>query len=148
MYDFWQFLHVVSAITWVGAAILSLFLSFRLAALKENPVAGPAAQLTEAASVPLFVLTSMLTLVTGLILAFGWVGFEPLWIKIGLGGIAVSLVMGFGYFKPTIGKLQAMVQERGHEDAGVQAVIRQVRTASAIEVVIFLIVVWAMVTKP
>ena len=148
MYNFWQFLHVTSAIVWVGSAALALFLSFSLAAAKTNPIAAPATRLMETKSVPLFMAASLLTLATGLVLAFGWVGFEPLWIKIGLGGIVVSLVMGFGYFRPTIPKLEKATQELGPDDPGVQAMVRQVNLVSLIELLVFLIVVWAMVSKP
>ena len=148
MYDFWQFLHVTSAVVWVGAAALALFLSFRLAGAKSDPVAFSASRILETTSVPLFIVASLATLVTGLIMAFGWVGFGPLWIKIGLGGIIVSLIMGFGYFKPQIEKLEAAISERGPTDPGVQATIRQMNVVAAAELVVFLIVVWAMVTKP
>jgi hypothetical protein len=147
VYDFWQFLHVTSAIVWVGAATLALFLSFRLEAVGD-PVASRAGRLMESKAVPLYMVASLATLVTGLVMAFGWVGFSPLWIKIGLGGIFISLVLGFGYFKPQIAKLDALVEERGPEDAGVRTMVRHVNVVAAVELLIFLVVVWAMVTKP
>ena len=148
MYNFWQFLHVTSAVVWVGSAILVLFLSLRLGAAKDNPIAVPAMRLLETTAVPLFILVSLSTLVTGLVMAFGWVGFGPLWIKIGLGGIAISLIMGFGYFKPLVEKLDAAVKEHGPEDSRVQALVRQNDIMSAVEVVVLLVVIWAMVAKP
>lgn len=148
MYDFWQFLHVTSAIVWVGANVLVVFLSFRFAALPDNPIAGPATGLIAKTAVPLFMVASLTTLLTGLIMAFGWTGFEPLWIKIGLGGIIVSLVMGFGYHKPHGAKLEAAMRERGPGDPGVRALVRQANTVSVIEVLILVIVIWAMVVKP
>jgi putative copper export protein len=147
VYDFWQFLHVTSAIVWVGAAAMALFLSVRLEAAGD-PSASTANRMVESKAVPLFMVASLATLVTGLVMAFGWIGFEPLWIKIGLGGIFLSLVIGFGYFKPRIAKLDALVAERGSEDAGVRALGRQMNVVAAVELLIFLVVVWAMVTKP
>ena len=148
MYDFWQFLHVMSAAIWVGAAALALFLSFRLGAAQNDPAAFSASRLLETTSVPLFIIASMATFITGLIMAFGWIGFGPLWIKIGLGGILISMVMGFGYFKPQIAKLEAAISERGATDAGVQAKIRQMNMVAAAELVVFFVIIWAMVTKP
>ena len=147
MYNFWQFLHVTSAIVWVGAATLALFLSFRLEAAAD-PSFSKASRLMESKSVPLFMVASLATLLTGLVMAFGWIGFQPLWIKIGLGGIFISLVLGFGYFKPQIEKLERLVEERGPEDAGVRALVRQTNVMAAVELVVFLVVVWAMVAKP
>lgn len=147
MYDLWQYLHVMSAIVWVGAASLALFLSFRLEKLGD-PGATSAGRLMESNSVPLFMVASLATLVTGLVMAFGWVGFGPLWIKIGLAGIFISIVLGFGYFKPHIEKLEGMLKERGPEDGEVRALIRQTNIVASLELVVMLIVVWAMVAKP
>lgn len=148
MYNVWQFLHVVSAIIWVGAAALAVFLSFRLEALKDDPLAGAAGRLMESNSVPLFMFASMSTFITGLILAFGWVGFEPLWIKLGLIGVVLSLVLGFGYFKPQIEKLDLALKERGPDHPEVRRKERQTNYVALGELVVFLIVVWAMVVKP
>lgn len=126
---------------------MALFLSFRLTSISD-PVASKAASLLESKSVPLFMVVSLSTLVTGLIMAFGWVGFGPLWIKIGLGGIVISLVLGFGYFKPHIEKLNVLLEERGPEDPAIRALVRQSNMVAAVELAIFLLVVWAMVTKP
>jgi len=148
VYNFWQFLHVASAIAWVGGAAMTLFLSLRFSAARDNPIAGPASGLMEKSSVPLFMVASLATLVTGLVLAFGWIGFDPLWIKIGLGGIVLSIVIGMGYFKPLGEKMEAAISERGPNDAGVQAMVRQAQMVSFAELVVMLIVVWAMVAKP
>ena len=87
----------------------SFIAPIRLEALRDDPLAGAASRLMESKSVPLFMFASLSTLITGLIMAFGWIGFGPLWIKMGLAGIFVSLVLGFGYFKPQIEKLDAAV---------------------------------------
>ena len=72
----------------------------------------------------------------------------PLRIEIGLGGILISLVLGFGYFKPLIEKVNVLVEERGPEDPGVRALTRQSNMVATVELAVFLVVVWAMVTKP
>ena len=148
MYNFWQFLHVSLATIWVGGSIMFLFLAMRFGTLRENPIAGPATGLIAKTAVPLFVVASLGTLVTGLIMAFGWVGFGPLWIKIGLAGVIVSLVMGFGYHRPHGAKLEAAMQERGPADPSVQAMVRQTNMVSIAELAFLMVVIWAMVAKP
>ncbi|MDQ3986901.1 MAG: DUF2269 family protein [Actinomycetota bacterium] len=148
MYNFWQFLHVTAAVTWVGAGILSLVLSLRLTVATDNPIAAPANGLVQKTAVPLFMAASLSTLITGLILAFGWIGFGPLWIKIGLGGIVFSLVMGWGYHRPHGAKIESAIQERGPSDPSVLALIRQGNVVSIVEIAILIFVIWAMVTKP
>lgn len=148
MYDFWQFLHVLSAVVWVGSAALSVFLSMRIGTLQDNPVAGPASGLVEKTSVPIFIVASLGTLITGLILAFGWIGFSPLWIKIGLAGVIASIVVGIAYFRPHGEKLEAAMQSTGLNDPHVRSMIRQAQIVSIAELVVFAIVIWAMVVKP
>jgi uncharacterized membrane protein len=148
VYNFWQFLHVLSAVAWVGAALLSLFLSLRLGALNDNSIAGPASGLMEKTSVPFFIVSSLGTLITGLILAFGWVGFGPLWIQIGLGGVIISVIVGIVYFRPHGEKLEAAMEATGPDDPHVRSMIRQAEMVSVAELVVLVFVIWAMVVKP
>jgi hypothetical protein len=148
MYNFWQFLHVLFATTWVGAAVLDVFLSLRLSALRDNPVAGPATGLMQESSVPLFIGSSFGTLITGLVLAFGWVTFDPLWIKIGLGGAILSIVVGVAYFAPAGKKVESAIEASSPRDPAVIALVRQVQIVSVAEVFLFAVIVWAMVVKP
>ncbi len=127
---------------------MALFLTFRLQAQNENPMAGPATGLMMKTSVPLFAIASLTTLVTGLILAFGWVTFGPLWIKLGLAGVIVSIVMGFGYHRPHGAKVEAAMQARGPNDEGVKALLRQGNMVAVAELLFLIFVVWAMVAKP
>ncbi len=148
MYNFWQFIHVASAMTWVGGGVMTLFLTLRWRAATADPMAAPATGLMAQTAVPLFATASLATLATGLIMAFGWIGFTPLWIKIGLAGSLISLLTGFGYHKPHGAKLSAAVQDKGPDDASVQALARQGVAVSIIEMTILFGVVLAMVTKP
>ena len=148
MYNFWQYLHVLFATTWVGAAVLDVFLSLRLSALRDNPVAGAAFGLMEKSSVPLFIVSSLGTLITGLVLAFGWVTFEPLWIKIGLGGVILSIVVGIAYFAPLGKKVEAAIEANGQNDPAVMAMVHRAQIVSVAEVFLFAVIVWAMVVKP
>ena len=148
MYTFWQYLHVLFATTWVGAAVLDVFLSLRLSALRDDPVAGPATGLMQESSVPLFVGSSFGTLITGLVLAFGWVTFDPLWIKIGLGGAILSIVVGVAYFAPLGKKVESAIEASGPKDPAVITLVRQVQIVSVAEVFLFAVIVWAMVAKP
>ena len=148
MYNLWQFVHVLAAVVWVGAAVLSVFLSVRLGALKDNPVAGPASGLVEKTSVPVFIVSSLGTLISGLVLAFGWVGFEPLWIKIGLGGVIISIIVGIAYFRPHGEKLEAAMEASGPDNPQVRSMIQQAQLVSIAELVVLAFVIWAMVVKP
>jgi hypothetical protein len=125
-----------------------VFLSLRLGSMRDNPVAGPASGLVEQTSVPLFIVASFGTLITGLILAIGWVTFDPLWIQIGLGGVIVSIVVGIAYFAPHGKKLEAAIEASGPDNPTVKAMVRQAQIVSVGELVLFAVIVWAMVVKP
>ena len=148
MYNFWQFIHVLSAVVWVGSAALSVFLSLRLSGMRDDPIAGPASGLMEKTSVPIFILSSLGTLISGVILAIGWVGFEPLWIKIGLVGVVISIIVGIAYFKPHAERLEGAIQASGPNDPGVRSMVQQAQIVSIADLVVLAFVIWAMVVKP
>jgi hypothetical protein len=102
----------------------------------------------EKSSVPLFIGSSLGTLITGLVLAFGWVTFDPLWIKIGLGGAILSIVVGIAYFAPHGEKVEAAIEASGPNDPAVIAMVRQIQIVSVAELFLFAVIVWAMVAKP
>ncbi|TGV61994.1 DUF2269 family protein, partial [Mesorhizobium sp. M2D.F.Ca.ET.160.01.1.1] len=107
------FLHVVSAVLWVGGG----FVLFLLGLLAER--AGKIEDKLQAlrASGQLggrfFAPMSMLTLIFGLIMCGFWVGFSELWIVIGLAGYATTFSIGMLVFKPTGERMGAMVAKEG-----------------------------------
>lgn len=146
-YSIVKFLHVVSAVLWVGGG----FVLFLLGALAER--AGNIEEKLQAmrASGQLggrfFAPMSMLTLVFGLIMCGFWVGFADLWIVIGLIGYATTFSIGMLVFKPTGERMGAMIAEQGVTPA-VLAIGQRMMNWARLDYAVMLVIIADMVLKP
>ncbi|MGX5840506.1 DUF2269 family protein [Mesorhizobium sp. ArgA1] len=146
-YSIVKFLHVVTAILWVGGG----FVLFLLGVLAER--AGSVEEKLQAirASGQLggrfFAPMSMLTLIFGLIMCSFWVGFADLWIVIGLIGYATTFSIGMFIFKPIGERLGAMIAKEGVSPA-VLAMAQRMTIAARFDYAVMLAVIADMVLKP
>ena len=146
-YSIVKFLHIVSAVLWVGGG----FVLFLLGVLAER--AGNIEDKLQAmrASGQLggrfFAPMSMLTLVFGLVMCGFWVGFGELWIVIGLVGYATTFSIGMLIFKPTGERMGAMIAKDGVTPA-VLAIGQRMMNAARFDYAVMLVIVADMVLKP
>ncbi|MDG4883610.1 DUF2269 family protein [Mesorhizobium sp. WSM4884] len=146
-YSIVKFLHVVSAILWVGGG----FVLFLLGMLAER--AGNTEDKLQAmrASGELggrfFAPMSMLTLIFGLVMCGFWVGFSDLWIIIGLAGYATTFSIGMLIFKPTGERMGAMVAKEGVTPA-VLAIGQRMMNWARFDYAVMLVIIADMVLKP
>ncbi|UVK42269.1 DUF2269 family protein [Mesorhizobium sp. AR07] len=146
-YSIVKFLHVVSAILWVGGG----FVLFLLGVLAER--AGNVEEKLQAmlASGQLggrfFAPMSMLTLIFGLIMCSFWVGFSDLWIIIGLVGYATTFSIGMFIFKPTGERMGAMIAKEGVTPAAL-AIGQRMMSAARFDYAVMLVIIADMVFKP
>ncbi|MEI9404912.1 DUF2269 family protein [Mesorhizobium argentiipisi] len=146
-YSIVKFLHVVSAILWVGGG----FVLFLLGVLAER--AGNIEDKLQAmrASGQLgskfFAPMSMLTLVFGLIMCGFWVGFTELWIVIGLVGYATTFSIGMLIFKPTGERIGAMIAKDGVTPS-VLAIGQRMMKWARLDYAVMLVIIADMVLKP
>lgn len=146
-YSIVKFLHITSAVLWVGGG----FVLFLLGVLAER--AGNIEEKLQAmrASGQLggrfFAPMSMLTLIFGLIMCGFWVGFSELWIIIGLVGYATTFSIGMFIFKPTGERMGAMIAKEGVTPA-VLAIGQRMMSAARFDYAVMLVIIADMVLKP
>jgi len=149
-YELLLFLHVTAAIVWLGAGF-----TFGMLVVKAERT-GDAAEvksLTEAAewlTPRLFIPSSLLTLIFGVLLVLdsSFYSFDQLWIGLGLGGFAVSFLVGIALIEPTAKKLHAALEEHGPESPVTTGLTRRVTLISRMELVVLYAVVAVMAAKP
>lgn len=146
MYETYKLLHVLAAMVWVGGSIIAQVFGARagrsgdpkrtLDFTRDMEVAGR-----------VFTVAGVLTLVFGVLMVLDSpvIEFEQAWIVIGFIGIAAGVVLGAGFYGP---KVKGAIAQMESGDAGAAATIKQVIVVSQAEVVLLLVVVWAMVFKP
>ncbi|MDX8519077.1 DUF2269 family protein [Mesorhizobium dulcispinae] len=146
-YTIVKFLHVVSAILWVGGG----FVLFLLGVLADR--AGNIEDKLQAmrASGELggrfFAPMSMLTLIFGLVMCGFWVGFSELWVIIGLAGYATTFSIGMLVFKPTGERIGAMIAKDGVTPA-VLAIGQRMMRWARLDYAVMLAIIADMVLKP
>lgn len=148
MYEFLLFLHVLTAVVWVGGGLALNFLGTRLVAAGNSvEIAGFARQI-EWIGTRVFMPSSLVLLLAGIFMTIDAWSFEELWIIVGIGGFLYSFINGAFLVGPLSGRTGKMLAERGAADAEVTENIRRIFVFGRIELAILVIVVWAMTMKP
>lgn len=145
-FEIFKFLHVTAAIIWVGGGILAAIFTERAKKAEPAHTLGIARDM-EYVALRVFNPTSILTLVFGvlMVLEADAIEFGQTWIIMGIGGVVISAILGMGYLGPQAKKL---VAELTAGDAAAGPRLNAISRVAQVDLVILLVVVWAMVAKP
>jgi uncharacterized membrane protein len=148
-YELLVFLHVASAIVWLGAGATLGLMAIR-ALRSSDPLDGPRlAQASEWLTPRLFIPASLATLVFGILLVLdGPWSFGDLWLALGLAGYTVSFVTGIAFIDPEAKRLHRAAAEHGATSSQAMRHTRRVVLVSRLELVVLFAVVSVMVAKP
>ena len=147
MYDFWLFVHVLMAIVWVGGNIHLQIIGARLTAANDPIQLAGFSKQAEWIGMRVLTPAAVLIVIAGVFMVLDQWDFEQLWIIIGIAGFLYSFINGAAFLGPLSGKTAKLIEERGAEDAQVQTNIRRLFLYGRIELVILIVVVWAMTMK-
>ncbi|HEY8594403.1 MAG TPA: hypothetical protein VIL84_04085 [Devosiaceae bacterium] len=147
-YSFFELLHVICAILWVGGGF-TLMVAAELVRRKRGP--GGMMAIVDAVALlgpPFFVPVSLLTVVFGATTAFIGPGFGTLWVDLGLAGFIVTFLNGFFGIKPRAEKISALIATQGPESPEVLARADNLMMIARFDYVMLALVVVDMVVKP
>lgn len=149
MYEFLLTIHVLAAIIWLGGGIAMHILGRRVLKRNDPQEIYKFSAEVNTIGMRLYAPTSLVLLVAGILLV-NEAGYEfsQLWITLGFLGWAFSFLVGVGYYGPQDKKLQALVAADGPTAPGVVANVRQALMVNSIEILILMLVVVDMTTKP
>ena len=144
-YELLKFIHILFAVVWVGGGLLALVLATRAQKASQAHREGLAHDM-EFVAKRIFAPASIVTLLFGILMVLDTDAFSfgDTWILIGLGGILFSIVLGIGVLTPLTGKINAELQA-GRDGVGLLGRLTRI---AALDSVVLLVVVWAMVAKP
>ena len=148
-YELLLFAHIMAAVVWVGGAVSSQIISFRV--LQSGD---PARKATLAGELE-WVGTRVFTPASGILLLFGiflvlngnWGWGEP-WIGGGLLIWLASTVTGIAFFGPELGRIQERVNAEGPDSPAVMTQVNRLLLVSMIELGLLILAVFLMSTKP
>jgi hypothetical protein len=149
LYELLLLLHIISAVTWVGAATTYFALELRTDLSGDVEREAGHNDDAEWLSPRLFIPASMGTLIFGVLAAIeGDWDFGSLWIIVGLTGFGVSFATGIGYFEPGMKKLAAAIEREGATHPEVRHSVANLKMVGRIELAVLYVVVASMVIKP
>lgn len=151
MYDLFKFIHIMGAIVWIGAAVTFQILNARLASARDEAGIAAMSSQGEWFGKAVFSSSAVVTLVAGIVTVLvsdGAWSFGDLWVTWGFVGIALSIVFGAVLSERTAKELATTVQTTGAGSPQVAALQRRLGLYGAIDLVVLVSVVAAMVWKP
>jgi uncharacterized membrane protein len=147
-YELYLLVHVIGAITWVGANVCIHFLALR--AERADDDAGLKQVLDDGdALAKLIIPASLLVVLAGvaMVLDGPWT-FSMLWVDLGLAGFAVTFFTGLLLLKPTGERLAALVDTDGGFSPAALAQAKRLLAIARADVLVLVLVVIDMVAKP
>jgi uncharacterized membrane protein len=150
LHDLLKFVHVTGAIAWIGSGIGLLVLSRLLVRTREYSALEAVGRQSQSLGNVLFMPAAMLTVASGiaLVLTESAYRFGELWILLGFGGIIASGAAQMGVAEPASKRFQEAVADEGTDQLVLTAAARRIALGNVLDVVLLLLVVWAMVAKP
>ena len=148
-YEFLLFGHLLFVAVWVGTDV-----SLQLLAMRARH-SGPERMITFLRDVEWLGLrvlnpTALLVALFGILLVIeseAW-EFSQFWVSAGIAAFLASAITGAGFLGPETGRLGKLAEERPADDPELQRRIARIFLISRIELVILVLVILDMVTKP
>ena len=142
-----KFLHVSSAVVWIGGAFVMVTLGIRADRSADNKAFVDVVRQVAWAAERIYVPASISTLVFGLLLA--WIGslWSDLWVILGLIGVASTVGLGILVLTPLTKKVDAGFKADG-ASPDVVATCRETLTIAKFDLVLLFTVIADMVLKP
>src|SRR4051812_15227209 len=148
LYEFLLFCHISTAIVWIGSGTLLNVLAFRAERVSDHEGLRRVAADASALANVLFIPSAIGTLILGILLTIdGPWSFGDLWIVLGLGGIAATIVTGLLILTPRTEEI-AQLMDRDGMTQQVATKITQLLTLGRIDIVVLYLVVADMAIKP
>ena len=149
-YELLKFLHVLAVIAWVGGGLGIFVLQARLRGAGDRRALTSVGGQMEDLGRRYYSPMAGVTLVTGIwmVAIADGISFGEAWIIMGLAGIVASTAIGIGMITPAGKKLIQESQKADPDPAAVASYANRIRGLGLTNIIILVIVVWAMVVQP
>jgi uncharacterized membrane protein len=150
-YSSLKFVHVVSAVVWVGGACTVQALAIRISATGDGARMATFAKDAEFVGNRIFLPSSVILVVSGIFTireSSGAWSYGQTWVQIGLAMIIVSIAIGAGFIGPEAGRIARAIERDGIESPDARQHISRILLVSRFELVLLFLVIFDMVVKP
>jgi uncharacterized membrane protein len=146
-YSLVKFLHVVSAVVWVGGGLMLTMLGLRASMAGDIAATAQAMRASGEMGGRVMMPASLATFAFGFAMCWFWVGFSDLWVLIGLACYATTFLIGALVFKPAGERMAATLTRDGVSPAALAEGLRVLKVAR-FDYAVMLVVLADMVLKP
>ena len=146
LYLIFKFLHVFSAVCWVGGGLCMTVLGAFASARKDEAEMLRVVESVAYMANRWFMPASLLTLIFGLLATWSGGLFTQLWVILGLAGFAMAFLTGSLVLGPTSEKIRKL-KEAGRA-AEAYPLGRKLLQTAKFDYVVMFVVIADMVTKP
>jgi len=148
-YAVFKTFHVLAAILWLGGGALISVLAWRAQRARDVTQLLQIAKQAEAASLRIFVPSSLVVLAMGFVLMYkGDFAYGDFWTLFGLIAWGLSFLIGAAFLGPEAGKLGRLLEAKDPDDPEVVARVTRIIAVARADVVLLLLVAIDMVAKP
>lgn len=145
-YELYLFVHIVTAMVWVGAAFLMFVFAGRISVARDAERMRRYARDAEWLGLRLYLPANVLVLVSAILLVHeGPWGYDMLWIQLGLGGFALSVLIGALVFAPQWPRVTRLAEA---ENERIQRRVRLLLVISGFDLGLLVGIVFEMTVKP
>jgi len=148
MYELLLYIHIVSAVIWVGGAVYVQLLAIRVGRSDDPTEAPRMARHFEALGRWVFVPAATLIIVTGAVMTAQMWNFGQLWIAVSIGLWVLSAAIGAVFLAPGSKRAVALFEAEGPSSVAGRRVIGRLFLVSRLELVSFAVIIALMVFKP
>jgi uncharacterized membrane protein len=148
-YTFFKSIHVITAVIWVGGAMMIQAFAFRILRTGDGKRQAEFAKDSEIIGMRVFIPASLILFFAAIgLMANGNWSWGQNWTVLGLIAFALSFIIGSAYLGPEGGRIAAAIEKGGPESPEAQMRIRRILIVSRAELVVLLTVIVDMVVKP
>ncbi len=147
--DTLKLVHIISVSVWIGGEIMLGILFERAQRSRDEGTLRGLLSQGDFIGKAVFNPAGIITLAAGVWLGIeGDYDFGEAWISIGFVGIAVGAILGMAFYPRVFNRGLAGIEAGGIDGSETQASLKSLRLVSTLELLVLLVVVWAMVFKP
>jgi uncharacterized membrane protein len=148
-YELTLYLHIASAIIWLGAGFLTIVGQERAYRSGDTAQILRAFQDESWLAPRLFIPAALSTLALGVLLVIlGEWGFTTPWILVGLAGFATTFVTGIAFLKPVGARIAGALSRDATLDPLVTSRLRRRLLVGRVDMAVLFTVVFDMAVKP
>src|SRR4051812_18838805 len=150
-YNSFKFVHVLSAVVWVGGACTLQAFAIRINGTGDGLRMATFAKDAEYVGNRIYLPSSIILLVSGIFTiheSSGAWSYDQTWVQIGLAMILVSIAIGAGFIGPEAGRVARAIEQHGPASDEARHHINRIFLVSRFELLLLLLVIFDMVVKP